>query len=137
MKKIMLFLFAWWGNTTFGTWLHTKRHGEFVGQDEFGNKYYRQDVSKQLSYSGSRKGERRWVVYANPSDASAIPPGWHGWMHYRTDEIPSENDTKHWSWERAHQPNMTGTSQAYHPAGSLLSKQATAKGGDDYEAWTP
>ncbi|WP_319414052.1 NADH:ubiquinone oxidoreductase subunit NDUFA12 [uncultured Cohaesibacter sp.] len=138
MKNFLLLLFTWWGKTTFGTWLHTKRFGVFVGQDEFGNKYYKQKVPKNPSYGAERKGERRWVVYANPAEASTIPAGWHGWMHYRSDVAPSEAEVKHWSWERAHQPNMTGTSRAYRPAGSLLAAQKpSAEKAADYEAWSP
>nr|WP_319487146.1 NADH:ubiquinone oxidoreductase subunit NDUFA12 [uncultured Cohaesibacter sp.] len=137
MKKFLLLLFTWWGNTTFGTWLHTKRFGEFVGKDEFGNSYYKQKVPKNASYADVRRGERRWVVYADPSEASRIPAGWHGWMHYRTDVAPSQDEAPHWPWERAHQPNMTGTARAYRPAGSLLSSQKPAESHPDYEAWTP
>ena len=138
MKNFLLLLFTWWGKTTFGTWLHTKRHGVFVGQDEFGNRYYKQQVPKNKSYSDNRKGERRWVVYAKPAEASAIPAGWHGWMHYRTDVVPSESDTPRRPWEREHQPNMTGTPKAYRPAGSLLASKATPSASNgDYEAWTP
>ena len=138
MKNFLLLLFTWWGKTTFGTWLHTKRFGVFVGEDFFGNKYYKQNVSKNKSYTGNRKGERRWVVYANPAEASAIPAGWHGWMHYRTDVAPSEQTVQHWAWEREHQPNMTGTDKAYRPAGSLLAAPTPhSVSGGDYEAWTP
>lgn len=138
MKNFLLLLFTWWGKTTFGTWLHTKRFGVFVGEDSFGNKYYKQNVSKNKSYTGNRKGERRWVVYATPAEASAIPAGWHGWMHYRTDVAPSEQTVQHWAWEREHQPNMTGTDKAYRPAGSLLAAPTPhSVSGGDYEAWTP
>ncbi|PLW77427.1 NADH:ubiquinone oxidoreductase subunit NDUFA12 [Cohaesibacter celericrescens] len=137
MKKYLLMLFTWWGASTFGTWVHTMRHGVLVGRDEFGNKYYKQNVSKNKAYSGSRKGERRWVMYANDSEASAIPVGWHGWMHYRTDVPPSQDEHVPWPWERKHKPNMTGTPEAYRPAGSILSPQSRDDVSGDYEAWTP
>ena len=137
MKNFLLILLTWWGGTTFGTWVHTKRRGHYVGKDEFGNKYYKQDVSKNPSYSGSRKGERRWVVYADNADASAIPAGWHGWLHYRVDMPPTEDAYVPWSWQKGHEPNKTGTSQAFRPEGSILNPKPRAKVSGDYEAWSP
>ena len=77
MKKFLLQFFTWWNGATLGTLLWTRRKGEFVGEDEGGNRYYRE-----------RGGWRRWVVYNGEAEASRIPPGWHGWMHYRVDEPP-------------------------------------------------
>ncbi|TMJ39431.1 MAG: NADH:ubiquinone oxidoreductase subunit NDUFA12, partial [Alphaproteobacteria bacterium] len=33
--------FSWWNGQTLGLRFYTWRKGEFVGQDEFGNLYYR------------------------------------------------------------------------------------------------
>ena len=33
--------FTWWNSQTLGLRLYTWRKGEFVGEDEFGNRYYR------------------------------------------------------------------------------------------------
>ena len=41
MKQFFLKTFTWWNSQTFGTQLWTKLYGEFVGEDEFGNRYYR------------------------------------------------------------------------------------------------
>ena len=49
---------------TIGTRINTILFGNFVGQDEFGNKYYE-----------NRKG-KRWVIYADEIDASKIPVEW-------------------------------------------------------------
>ena len=136
MKAFLAMLFTWWGETTFGTWVHTLRRGSFVGEDSFGNRYYKQSVPRNASYSGSRKGERRWVVYADPAEASAIPPQWHGWMHYRADE-PAKDEERPHDWQRPHQPNRTGTPDAYRPDGSLLTPQRRKPVSGDYEAWTP
>ena len=51
-------LFIWWQNATIGTLLTTWRHGQLVGRDEFGNRYYQ---------TADRK--RRWVIYAGTIDA--------------------------------------------------------------------
>ena len=58
------------------------RRKERVGEDMFGNVYYR---------GGPRadKRERRWVMYKTAPEASLIPPEWHGWLHYQTDVVPS------------------------------------------------
>ncbi|MCV6548050.1 MAG: NADH:ubiquinone oxidoreductase subunit NDUFA12 [Cohaesibacter sp.] len=137
MKKYLLLILTWWGNTTIGTMFHTWRHGVYVGKDQFGNTYYKQDVSNNAAYSASRKGERRWVIYAKEADASAIPSGWHGWMHHRTDLPPSQDDYIPREWEKQHQPNMTGTPKAYHPDGSILTPDRRPNVSGDYEAWRP
>ena len=85
MKNLLLQLFTWWNGQTMGTRWFTARHGEKVGTDEFGNTYYRAPSKLPASIA-----ERRWVIYANYAEASMIPPGWHGWMHHRTDTPPSE-----------------------------------------------
>ncbi|HVD72152.1 MAG TPA: NADH:ubiquinone oxidoreductase subunit NDUFA12, partial [Xanthobacteraceae bacterium] len=41
MKTFFLRFFTWWNGATFGTLLTTSLYGEFVGEDEFGNRYYR------------------------------------------------------------------------------------------------
>lgn len=118
-------IFTWWNGTTWGTIIYTWLKGSRVGEDEAGNVYYEGD------------GGKRWVQYAGYADASAIPPGWHGWMHYRTDTPPSKEDYKPLNWQKPHLSNQTGTSKAYLPKGSM------ARNGDrdtvtgDYDAWTP
>ncbi|MGB9384356.1 MAG: NADH:ubiquinone oxidoreductase subunit NDUFA12, partial [Pseudolabrys sp.] len=41
MKNFLLKLFTWWNSQTFGTQFWTWMYGEAVGEDEFGNRYYR------------------------------------------------------------------------------------------------
>ena len=41
MKTFLLRFFTWWNGQTFGTQVWTALYGEFVGSDEFGNRYYR------------------------------------------------------------------------------------------------
>ncbi|MGE4312844.1 MAG: NADH:ubiquinone oxidoreductase subunit NDUFA12 [Pseudobdellovibrionaceae bacterium] len=103
-----------------------------VGTDLYGNRYF--EASPRKGY----KRPRRWVMYKGAPDASAIPPEWHGWIHHQTDQVPSnENESFRRSWQRAPQPNLTGTDQAYHPKGHVLEggKRDAATG--DYEAWRP
>ena len=74
--------FTWWSGQTLGTRFYTWRRGEYVGSDAGGNRYYR---AKSAIPDSIR--EHRWVIYNGYAEASAIPPGWHGWMHYRADKI--------------------------------------------------
>jgi NADH:ubiquinone oxidoreductase subunit len=110
--------------------------GKCVGRDAMGNKYYSGKLAASAQ-SASRR-ERRWVMYKGAPEATKIPPEWHGWMHYQTDVIPETGGPSYRrSWQKPHQPNLTGTTGAYRPPGHLLSggKRAAATG--DYEAWTP
>ena len=116
--------FTWWNGQTLGTRLWTRRHGDFVGEDEAGNRYYRE-----------KGGTRRWVIYNGLVEASAIPPGWHSWMHYRTDDPPAPYQPR--EWEKPHQPNLTGTARAYRPPGSIVLAQPKTPGDSDYEPWIP
>lgn len=122
--------FTWWNGQTLGTRFFTWRKGEFVGADEFGNKYYRAPSALPASIA-----ERRWVIYSNYAEASAIPPGWHAWMHHRAKDPPTGSYRAR-QWEKPHQQNPTGTANAYRPAGSILqpNPQAMAPG---YEPWKP
>jgi NADH:ubiquinone oxidoreductase subunit len=123
--KLLAQFFTWWNGSTWGTRFYTWRFGKRVGEDQFGNVYYEGD------------GGRRWVQYNGPAEPSMIPPGWHGWMHKRTNTPPSEENYVARDWEKQHKPNMTGTSQAYFPKGSLSSQEKRPKVTGDYEAWRP
>ena len=127
MKQFLLQLFTWWNGQTLGTRFATWRFGTFVGEDEFGNRYF--------SASLRPHGERRWVAYSGVADPTTIPPGWYGWMHHTTDEAPTGELYRAHDWQMPHRPNLTGTSQAYRPQGSALGR--TRKPAPDYDAWTP
>jgi len=113
---------------SFGTWLHTKLHGEHVGEDAYGNVYYK---SKRMR-AGNR--EERWVIYRGEPEASKVPPEWHAWLHHTTD-APLEGPTRPWS--KPHLPNLTGTKDAYLPPGHDQRGGHRAKATGDYQAWTP
>lgn len=123
--------FSWWNGQTWGLRLYTWRKGEFVGEDEFGNRYFRAPSALPRSIA-----ERRWVVYKGYAEASIIPPGWHGWMHHRDANPPGNYKPR--EWEKPHQPNLTGTAYAYRPPGSIVGSLKPAKvAKPDYEAWRP
>lgn len=134
MKDFLLQLFTWWNGQTVGTRFHTWRFGERVGEDEFGNVYYQTSGGKIDPALGI---VRRWVIYKGEADASKIPAGWHGWMHHRTDVPPSKESYQPREWQAPHVPNMTGTPQAWRPAGSTLGADARPPATGDYQPWTP
>lgn len=79
----------------------------------------------------------RWVQYAGYAEASSIPPGWHGWMHHRTDVSPADETYAARDWEVAHKSNMTGSAKAYLPKGSQSNPDTRPQVTGDYDAWTP
>jgi NADH:ubiquinone oxidoreductase subunit len=97
----------------------TALYGEFVGEDEFGNRYYRTKGGKIDPTLGF---ERRWVIYNDYAEASQIGPAWHGWMHHTFDTPPTDEKYKPWAWEKPHRPNLTGTPAAQRPTGSTLAQ---------------
>jgi len=130
MLKFLTQFFTWWNGQTLNTRFHTWRHGTEVGRDELGNIYYTGGVD-------SEGRQRRWVIFNGYSEASAIPPGWHGWMHHRTDELPSKEAYTPREWQKPHIPNLTGTPGAYRPKGSILGQGERPPVTGDYDAWTP
>jgi NADH:ubiquinone oxidoreductase subunit len=134
MKSFFLKFFTWWNGQTFGTQLWTSLYGEFVGEDEFGNRYYR---TKGGKIDPVLLFERRWVIYNGVAEASMIPPSWHGWMHHTVDVPPTQENYKPRAWQKPHRPNLTGTPGAHRPTGSTLAQGRRPKATGDYKAWTP
>lgn len=124
MANFIKRIFTWWDGTAFGTSLWTARHGVKVGEDGEGNVYYR-----------NNDDSRRWVLYNGENEASRVSPEWHGWLHRTWDEPPTDKPVVRKDWEKPHVPNLTGTVDAYAPAGSL--RRADPADRRDYEAWTP
>ena len=122
--------FSWWGGKTYGLRFTLWKNSRFVGEDEHGNRYF-----EQARGVGPTGKPRRYVVYDRLAEASLIPSGWHGWMHYKTDTPPDEDDYQAQSFELPHSPNYTGTNLKYRPNAEIRDE-----GGDvakDYEAWRP
>jgi NADH:ubiquinone oxidoreductase subunit len=119
-------LFIWWRGATPGTMLTTWWSGVKVGEDSYGNRYYQ-----------NRDGRRRWVVYSGTVEASRVPPDWHGWLHHTFEKPPTEEPLLRQPWEREYEPNLTGTAEAYRPAGSLWRQGKRPPATGDYEAWRP
>lgn len=130
----LLQAFTWWNGTTWGTSLTTMLRGEYVGTDQFGNAYYRSKGGKKDKTLGL---ERRWVIYEGIAEPSMIPPGWYRWMHHLSDVAPSKDDYVPREWEAPHEPNRTGTPDAYRPQGSILRPDPEAGISAGYDAWRP
>lgn len=122
--RFILSLITWWHAETLGTRLMTWRRGVKVGEDEQGNRFFR-----------NRDDSRRWVLYAGEPEGSRIGADWHGWLHRTFDNNPVEAPLPHKPWEKPHHDNQTGTAAAYAPAGSLRQPQPAPRA--DYEAWQP
>ena len=114
---------------SFGTWLFTRLHGELVGTDSSGNRYYIDRRTK------GQKRERRWVMYKGEVEASKVTPEWHAWLHGVG--TPPSSDQKPRAWQKPYEPNATGTDLAYRPPGHVLMGGKRAKATGDYEPWTP
>ena len=114
---------------TIGTRLFTYFHGRPVGTDDAGNRYFEEKRPR----TGLRT--RRWVLYAGAGDASEVPPEWHAWLHYTTDQpIPMASRRP---WQIPHKPNLTGTPDSYRPPGHDYKGGHRPKATGDYESWTP
>jgi len=122
--SFMLRFLTWWNSQTLNTQFWTWRNGVKVGQDDLGNVFYQ-----------SKDAKRRWVIYNGESEASQISPEWHGWLHHTWSEPPTVAPLAHKPWEEPHLPNLTGTSLAYAPAGSLYREHPVKR--TDYDAWRP
>jgi NADH:ubiquinone oxidoreductase subunit len=125
-------IFTWWDGATIGTALFSRRNGVEVGTDSAGNVYF--EARKAIATDGRK---RRWVIYEGANDASRVTPEWHGWLHHTIDDLPDATLPPPRRWEKPATPNLTGTRDAYRPAGALEAggKRAAATG--DYEAWSP
>ncbi|CAK9296727.1 unnamed protein product [Gordionus sp. m RMFG-2023] len=93
------------------------KEGRLIGKDQFGNEYFENN-----SYFF---GRNRWVEYTRKVgldyNATQVPPGWHAWIHYMTDQAPKSNDPKY-DWMEPYQQNMTGTHHKYVPFSTMPKK---------------
>ena len=96
-------IFVWWNRQTIGTRIQTLLFGKFVGEDNFGNKYYKS------------KSGKRWVIYSGEVDASKIPDDWYSWMHFTPNKIENTHELKKFDWQKPHKSNLTGSKEAYSP----------------------
>jgi NADH:ubiquinone oxidoreductase subunit len=120
-------IFTWWNGATIGTALWTRRFGEEVGRDPFGNIYYR-----------DKKGPgRRWVIYAGDNDGSRVPPDWQAWLRGTIADLPGKALPPVRRFQRKPTANLTGTLDAFRPDGALGSGRVRPASTGDYEPWIP
>ncbi len=119
-------IFTWWDGATIGTMLYSKRHGQLIGEDASGNRYFQ-----------SRDGARRWVIYHGANDAARVAPEWHGWLHGTFDGHPDSYLPPVRKFEIDRPGNATGSQGAYRPSGALEQGGKRAASTGDYEAWSP
>lgn len=115
-----------------------KFKGKFVGEDEYGNKYYE---TNQRDYLNRKK---RYCLFNGRVEATKIPPEWHCFMHY---QIPKESvilDTKQYKWQKRFLPDLTLSSIKYLPKNHPLysnqnSLYNTKSSGNPFKfkAWSP
>tara|TARA_Y100000590_G_scaffold465918_1_gene639643 strand:+ start:1300 stop:1656 length:357 start_codon:yes stop_codon:yes gene_type:complete len=114
-----------------GTIVYTWLKGNFVGEDNMGNKYYTN------SKNSSSINAKRWVIYNGEIEASKIPPHWHAWLHKTVNEPPL-NYKPRYDWQKEHESNKTGTEDAYFPNSHPLSKSYKKfESESEYESWKP
>lgn len=119
--------FTWWNGASWGTSLFSRRNGEEAGRDEAGNIYFRHRQDPQ----------RRWVIYAGANDSSRVPPVWNAWLRGTIDGVPDQSLPQRRLFEQPPQANLTGSDQAWRPAGSIRANGKRAAATGDYSAWTP
>jgi NADH:ubiquinone oxidoreductase subunit len=132
--SVIVRFFTWWNKATLSTSVWTWLFGERVGEDEFGNVYYRRRRGK---IDPALRFERRWVIFNGYAEGSAVPPGWYGWLHHTVDVPPTQESYSPKEWQLPYVPNRTGTPAAYRPPGSALSAGQRQPTGGDYQAWRP
>ncbi|XP_075220780.1 NADH dehydrogenase [ubiquinone] 1 alpha subcomplex subunit 12-like [Lycorma delicatula] len=99
--------------------------GTLVGVDKYGNRYYE---NNKYFY-----GRNRWVEYNDNTfldyDGSQVPAEWFGWLHYKTDYLPTKDPFRpKYKWMRDHVENVSGTPFQYTPYSTTKPK---------IEAWVP
>ena len=119
--------FTWWNGASWGTTIFSRRNGEEVGRDAQGNVYFKH----------RKDPARRWVMYSGGNDSSRVAPGWNAWLRGTIDDIPDKSLPPRRAFEAAPQPNLTGSDQAWRPAGSIRAGGQRPAATGDYSAWTP
>ncbi|MBP9694602.1 MAG: NADH:ubiquinone oxidoreductase subunit NDUFA12 [Alphaproteobacteria bacterium] len=125
IEKIILFMTKLHVNT------FTFRYGRYVGEDQFGNRYFEEKNPRNPA------APRRWALYKGEQEATKIPPEWDGWLHHMIDEPLSPHATETKPWIKPHQENLTGSFDAYRPEGHFLKGGKRQKATGDYNAWRP
>lgn len=105
--------------------LNDTKSGVLRGTDDYGNRFYETKDPVEIHL------RTRWVEYADgwKLDMSQVEPGWHYWLGYGTDTIPtevqgSEKAIRGYPLPAKHKQNMTNTMGAYVPYNTAKPKCA-------------
>ena len=134
MKTFFLRFFTWWNGQTFGTQLWTWLYGELVGEDEFGNRYFRTRGGKidptllMRAALGDLQRRRRALDGAAVVARLAASHG-----RYAADR----RNLQAAAVAEAAPPESDGHAGAQRPTGSTLAQGRRPKATGDYKAWTP
>ncbi|EFN53072.1 hypothetical protein CHLNCDRAFT_137369 [Chlorella variabilis] len=104
-----------------------------VGMDQHGNKYFEK--------KGAQWVRNRFVVYAKADhwrtqDPSSVPPEWHGWLHYISDDngVNTEWKAPVYAGEANAHPSLTG-GKVHQPKGAWSNPEKLSW--RKYQPWTP
>ena len=83
-------IIGWWKNTTVGARFDINRRSAFVGEDDWGNRYFeeKKEGPKDSTLPGRK---RRYVIYNGPAEPTRVSADWHGWLHHTFDKPPTED----------------------------------------------
>jgi len=111
----------WWRQMQY---IGDAKSGTFVGQDQFGNRYF-----ENLNECEEVPGRHRWVDYAQHRyNATQVPPEWHSWIQHIRKDPPTQDDvlkTMSPPWKAPWVENLTGTRGAYKPYNTVAPKTNT------------
>ncbi len=85
--------------------------------DAYGNSYYRLKRDRPSGRGGGRFSRERaaGVIYKGEPEGSKVPAGMAcPGCTTRSTRCPA-SEWPRYAWEKPHQPNLTGTPEAYHP----------------------
>lgn len=103
-----------------------------VGSDAYGNQYYEaKKFDKNLGLF------RRVVHYKGMPEPSKVPEIWHGWLYHILKDVPTKEQLTRYSWQKDHEPNFTGTEEAYFPEGHVMRNAVRVPISNDYHKWKP
>ena len=133
--------------------MRIQRHFTTKGQDPYATIAFTQTTSEIRNPDGSVVFKLEGIEV--PADWSQVACDILAQKYFRKAGVPArlkpveENTVPSWlwrcvadekaplPWQKEHLPNLTGTPEAYRPAGSLERGGKRARATGDYEAWQP
>lgn len=97
-----------------------------IATDDFGNTYYVHRLKRT-----SLGKARRLCLYKGIVESSKVPPVYHAWLHYATDDLPIHVIQSHAPARKGHLPNLTGTRFANTSRANTTAERTW------YQKWKP